>query len=78
MRSFVDMFLSLFCVIDLETNYGLKIAAGEFMMLNRLLIVSGVEPAMLNIGDNLCMLVQRPRVNTVLQGSHIMSAPGIL
>ena len=31
------------------------------MMLNSLLIVPGVEHAMLNIGVNLCLLVPRPR-----------------
>ena len=53
-------------------------AAGELMTLNRLLIMPGVEHAMLNIGVNLCLLVLRPRGSMVLQGSHIMSAPGIL
>ena len=48
------------------------------MMLNKLLIVPGVEHAMLNIGVNLCLLELRPRVSMVLQGSSIMSAPGIL
>ena len=50
----------------------------ELMMLNRLLIVPGAEHAMPNIGVNMCLLVQRPRGSLVLQGSHIMSAPGIL
>ena len=47
-------------------------------MLNRLLIVRGIEQAMLNIGVNLCLLVLRPRGSMVLQGGRIMSAPGIL
>ena len=43
------MFLSLFCVADLETSNGLP-AAGELMVLNGLLIVPRAERAMLNIG----------------------------
>ena len=53
-------------------------AARELMMLNRLLIVPGVEHAMLNIGANLCFLVLRPRGSMVLHGSLIMNAPKIL
>ena len=77
-RSFVGMFLPLFCVIDLETSNGLMPAAGEHMMLNSLLIVPGVEHAMLNIWVKLCLLVLRPRGSMVLRGSRIMSAPGII
>ena len=59
MRSFVGMFLPLFCVVYLETSNGLMLAAVELMMLNSLLIVPGVEHAMRNIGVNLCLLVLR-------------------
>ena len=52
--SLVGMFLPLFCVVDLETSNSLIPAAGELMMLNCMLIVSGVEHAMLNIRANLC------------------------
>ena len=72
------MFLPLFCVVNLETSNGLMPATGELMILNRLLIVPLVEHAMLNIEVNLCLLVLRPRESMVLQGSRIMSAPGIL
>ena len=78
MRSLVGIFLPLFCVVDLETSSGLMPAAGELTMINRLLIVLGVDQAMLNIAVNLCLLVLRPRGSTVLQGSLIMRAPGIL
>ena len=78
MRSLVGMFLSLFCAVDLETSNGLMPATGGLMMLNRLLIVPGVEHSMLNIGVNLCLLVLRSRGSMVLHESHIMSAPGIL
>ena len=70
MRSLVGVFLPLFCVVDLETSNGLMPAAGELMMLNRLLIVPGVEHAMQNIGVNLCLLILRTRGSMVLQGSH--------
>ena len=53
-------------------------AGGELMMLNRLLIVPGVEHAMLTIEFDLCLLLLRPRGSRVLPESHIMSAPGIL
>ena len=74
----IGMFLPLFCIIDVETSNGLMPAAGQLMMLNRLLIVPGVEYAMKNIGVNLCLLVLRLRRSMVLQGSRIMSAPEIL
>ena len=74
----VGIFLPLFCVVDLETSNGLMPAAGELMMLNRQFIVPGVEHAMLNISVNLYLLVLRPRGSMVLQGSCIMSVPGIL
>ena len=48
------------------------------MMPNRLFIVPDVEHAMWNIGVNLCSLVLRPKGSMVLQGSHIINAPGIL
>ena len=57
---------------------GLMPAARELMMLNRLLILLGVEHAMQNSGVNLCLLVLRPRGFMVLQWSCIMSATGIL
>ena len=47
------------------------------MMLNRLLIMAGVEHAMLNIGVNLSLPVLKPRGSMELQGSRIMRAPGI-
>ena len=53
-------------------------AAGELMMLSRLLIVLGVEQAVLILGVNFCSLVLRPRASMVLQGSHIMTEPRIL
>ena len=60
------MFLSLFCLVDLQTSNCLMPAFGELMMLNRLLIEPGVEHAMRNIGVNLCLLVLRPRGSMVL------------
>ena len=74
----LGMFLPLFFVVDLETSNGLMPAAPEFMMLNRLLIVPDVDHAMRNIGVNLGLLVLRHRWSMVLQGSRIMSTPGIL
>ena len=65
-------------IVDLETSNDLMPAAGELTVLNRLLIVPGVEHVLWNIGVNLCLLVLRPRGSMVLQGSRIMSAPGIL
>ena len=78
MRLLVGSFLSLFCVVDLETSNGLMSAAGELMMRSRLLIVHGVEHAVQIIGVDLCLLVLRPRGSMVLQGSDIMNPPGIL
>ena len=78
MRSLVGIFLPLFCVVELETINGLMSASGELMMLNRLLIVPGVEHAVRNIQVNLCLLVLRHRGSMVLQGSCIMSAPVVL
>ena len=72
------MFLPLFCVVDLETNNSFMPAAAELIMLNRLLIMPGVEHEMLNIWVNLCLLLLRPKGSMVLQGSRITSAPGIL
>ena len=72
------MFQTMFYVVDLETSNGLMPAAGDPMILNRLLIIPDVEHAMLNIGVKLCMLVLRPSGSMVLQGSRIMSVPGIL
>ena len=46
-RSLVGMLLPLFCV-DLATNNGSIPAAGELIMLNRLLIVPGVGQAMVS------------------------------
>ena len=45
-RSLVGMFLPQFCIVDQDTSNGLMPAPGELMMLNRLLIVPGVEHAM--------------------------------
>ena len=84
-RSLVGMFLPQFCLVNLETSIGLMPAAGELMMLNRLLIVPSVENAMLIIVANLCLLVLRPRgpmtriyLSMVLQESRIMNSPEIL
>ena len=78
MRSLVGLFLALSCVVDLETSYDFMPAAGELMMLSRLLIVPGVEHAVQIIGVDLCLLGLRLRGSMVLQRSHIMNAPGIL
>ena len=77
-RSLVGLFLRLFFIVDLETSNGLMPAAGEFIMLSRLLIMPGVEHAVQIIGGDLCLIVLRPRGSMVLQWSHIMNAPGIL
>ena len=77
MSSLVGMFLPLFCIVDLETRNGLMPATGELMLINRLLIVPGVEHTMLNIDVNLCLLVLRTRGSVVLKGSSIMNVPGI-
>ena len=53
-------------------------AAGELMMLSRLLIMRGVEHALLIIGVDLCMLELKPRGSMALLGRHTMNAPGIL
>ena len=49
-----------------KTSNGLRPAAVELRVLNRLLIVPVVE--MLIIRVNLCLLVLRPRGSMVLQG----------
>ena len=74
----IGLFLQLCFVIDLETSNGLMPAAGELMMLFKLLIMSGVEHAVQIRGVDLCLLVLRPKGSMVLQGFHIMNAPGIL
>ena len=61
----IGIFLPLFCVVDLEMSSGLMPAARELMMLSRLLIVSGVEHAMLNIGVNLCLLMLRHKGSVI-------------
>ena len=53
-------------------------AAGELMMLSRLLIVPGIEHAVLIVTFDLCLLVLRPKGSMVLQGSHIMNTSGTL
>ena len=65
-RSLVGWFLPLFCIVDLETINGLRPAAGELMMLSRLLIVPGVEHAVQIIGVDLCLLLLWPRLPMVL------------
>ena len=45
----IGMFLPLFCVVYLETRNDLMTAGGELIMLKGLLIMPGVEHAMLNI-----------------------------
>ena len=67
----MGIFLPLFCGVDLETSNGLTSAARELMM-------PGEEHAMMDVGFSLCLLVLRPRGSMVLQGSRIMSTPGIL
>ena len=61
-----------------ETGNGLMPAAGELMMLGRLLIMPGVQHAVQITGADLCLLVLSPRDSKVLQWSHIMNAPVIL
>ena len=68
MRSVVDLFLPLFCVVDLETSNGLMPGAGELMMSRRLLTVPEVEHAVQNIGVDLCFLVLRPKESMVCKG----------
>ena len=75
---YVPNFLPLFCAVDLETCNGLIPVAGELMKLNRLLIVSGVEGAVLITAVNLRLHLLKPRGSMVLQGSSIINAPGIL
>ena len=53
MRSLVGLFLPLFCVVDLEKCNGLMPTAGNLMILNRLLIMPGVEQAVQIIGADL-------------------------
>ena len=65
-------------IVDLETLNGWMPAARELMMVNRLVIMPGVEHAMSNIGVNLCLVVLRPKGSMVLEESRIMSGPGIL
>ena len=77
-RSLVGLFLPLFCVVDMEKNNGVMMAAGELTMLSRLLIVPGGEHAVQIIWVIFWSLVLRPRGSMVLQGSHIMNEPGIL
>ena len=50
----------------------------ELMMLRRLLIMPGLGHPMHIIVVDLCLLMLRPRGSMVLQGSHMMNAPGIL
>ena len=64
--------------VDPVVSNGLMPAAGELMMLIRLLIMPSVEHAVQIIGVNLCSFVLRPRGSMVLQGSHTMNEPGIL
>ena len=58
--SLVGLFLPLFCVVYLggTSNY-LMPAAGELMILSRLLIMPGVVHAVQIIGVDLCLLVLR-------------------
>ena len=78
MRSLAGLFLQLFFIVDLEMSNGLMPAARELMMLSRLCILPGEEHSVQIIGADLCLLMLRPRLSMVLQGSHIMNAPGIL
>ena len=70
--------ITLFDIVDPEISDGLMPAAGELMMLSRLLIEAGVEHAVQIIRDNSCSLVLRPRGSTELQRCRIMNKPGIL
>ena len=56
---YISTFLS---VVELETSNGLMPAAGELMMINRLLIVPIVKQEILNIVVTLCVFVLRPKV----------------
>ena len=49
------MFLPLFSRVNLETSIGLMSAAGELMMLSRLLIMTGVESTVQIIRVDLCL-----------------------
>ena len=48
-------------------------AAGEIMMLSRLLIMPGAEHAVQIFVIDLCMFVLKKRGSMVLQGSYIMN-----
>ena len=74
MRLLVGFFLKLF----IPPSHGLMPAAGELIMLSRLLIVPSVEHAVQIIWVNFCSLVVRQRASMVLQGSHIMDETGLL
>ena len=53
-RSLEGLFLPLYYVVDLATSNGFMPAAGELMMLSRLLIMSGVEHVVQIIRVDLC------------------------
>ena len=66
------MFLSLFCVVDLETSNGMMPAAGELIMQSRLLIMPGVEHAVQIIGVDLCLLVLKESYNECTEYSEAL------
>ena len=76
-RFLVGLSLPLFSIVYLETSNGLNPAAGELMMLSRLLIVPGIEHTVQIIGVNLCSLVPNLKGSMVLQKSHAMNKPGL-
>ena len=79
MRSLVGVFLPVTTVWRSKSGDKKWFdAAKEFMMLNRLLVMPGLEPTMLIIVVNLYLIVLRPRGSMVLQGSRTMNASGTL
>ena len=68
----VSILLPMFCVVDLDKQwFDAGCRRAYCMILNRLLIVPGVDHAMLIIGVNLSLLVLRPsRVYGAARESH--------
>ena len=50
----LKLFIPLFCIVDLKASYSLMPAAGELMMLTRLLVMPAVEHSLQIIGVDLC------------------------
>ena len=57
-----------FCIVDLKTSNGLIPAAGELIMLSRLLMVPGLELVMQIIGVDVCLLLLRLRGSMCCMG----------